>query len=483
MTESRWKVTHLPNGTTVGWSLLLGLFLLAVGLVQSTDPPAAVSGWRIAQGLVLVGILSVAVDTLTDEHPRRWRSAIPSLLAGAVLFVLLFQYQSETLPLGPPTWLELTVLFVVLGVFLIGDIHRTPVTPQRVLLIGMFAVVAGLFLYHTTTTPAGIAPPAWPIWAVVVSAVSLLLIPRHVPVQSFLYSVSLLAGVASAIAIYAYIGGATTVLGFEVAVVNQDVPFTDYDLDGWYGITSVFNNINVFGLVAFAGLSTAVFTLHRSWESPHRLSTTAAGVLVVLNGVGLVLSSSDAAWIAAVVTLGFFATYLCFGRRSVLPTLVVGLTVGLAAVTAVYLNIVPVDDGGRFDRWRSAVRAMQDHPSMLGHGYISTAEFTAPYTEEMGEGTPHNSYLSILIRMGTIGATAYVVLVWGTIAYRAIHPDTTDVAMLAFAIGWGTHHLFESYTMVQWTPPAVLSAMTLGYLLFATTNRDSTKETLERGVD
>lgn len=106
------------------------------------------------------------------------------------------------------------------------------------------------------------------------------------------------------------------------------------------------------------------------------------------------------------------------------------------------------------------------NPSWFGHGFISTADFVQPYHPTGSHGTPHNSYLSIFIRMGTVGLFAYLILIWATVVYRAVTPDTTDVAMLAFTLGWAVHHLFESYTIVQWTMPAVLSAMSLGYLLF-----------------
>ena len=471
MTAGTWESVQTPDIETIGWAFALGFIFIAVGLVQSSDPPAGITGWRIAAGMVLFGLLLLTVDTIQTDHHREWTTVIPSLLAGGLLLILLFRYQSPTMPMGSPTAIELLFLAGLLGVFLLGGLDRGVLTHPQMVLIGMFALVGGLFLYHTTTT--GTTGPSWPVWAVVVSGVSLLLIPRYVPIQSFLWSVSVLAGLASIVTIYAFLAGEFTFLGFEVTYNRQNFPFTHRYPEGWYGITSIFNNINVFGLVAFAGLSTAVFTLHKAVVNEHRIAPFIAGGLVVINGIGLLLSSSGASLIAAGVTLGFFAVYLGVGRRAVLPAFVGGTVLGGLAMAIAYLGYLPVNDGGRFDRWLSGIRAILDNPSWLGHGFISTAEFTAPYTEEMGYGTPHNSYLSMLIRMGFLGGIAYIILLWGTMAYRTITIDTTDVAMLAFTLGWAVHHLFESYTIVQWTPAAVLSAMALGYLLFATDGPDA----------
>lgn len=48
-----------------------------------------------------------------------------------------------------------------------------------------------------------------------------------------------------------------------------------------------------------------------------------------------------------------------------------------------------------------------------------------------------------------------------------------NVGMLAFAFGWAVHQLFESYTLFQWTIPAVLASLAVGYVLFGPRPDDS----------
>ncbi len=442
----------------VQWLGLAGLLVL-VCLTQAPSPPVSVGGWQLAILFVAYGLAVVGLDAVDGN------AHFPSLavvgLSGLVLIGVLYRYRADAFPAGEPSSLLLVIVALLLTGFGLGDLEADAVSRVQWALVGGFGAVIGLVLVHTLPDPRYVGSPTWPIWAAVVATVCVLVLPRFVPEDVFLWAVAAVSAGTGVLGIAAMGLGYTPSM-FEVGVIPQDVPFTTWNAPWWQGTSSIFNNVNVFGLVSFAGVVASVVLLHRARRA---VGALVAAVLVAVTAVGVIISSSDVSWIVAGVSLGVYGSYLAFGRRALLPTVVGGLAISVLAVVAVYVGYLPVDDSGRFVRWGSAIEAFRADPAVLGHGYISTSEFAAPF-RGMGSGSPHNSYLSVLIRFGVLGVLGYLLFLGGVLARGLVRRQVVSVAMLAFALGWAFHHMFEAYTIVQFTAPAVLSASAFGYLLF-----------------
>lgn len=455
---------HGPVATTAGEVVLAvalsGVLALALA-TQLAEAPAVATGWRVAAALVLLALLGVGVSAITAPSSIAWPRLVVVAVAGGLLIERLLTYRHETFAAGAPALFELLLVGVLLAALVLAVSDTTAFTPLQWGVTAGLAVVVSLFLGHLLGL-AGPAP-AWPIWASVAAVVATLVVPRVVPERCFLWAVATVGAVAAMLAIAAAILGEFTLAGHTMHITDQTVPLLDLDLDGWRAHAGPFNNVNVMGLIAFAGLVSSVLLAHRAVR---RIEAAAAGGCVLLAGTALVLSSSGAAWIAAGVALGLYTAVVLVGRDAAWWVFLASALGTIAAIVVAYVGDLPVDDSGRYIRWRSSLLAFADDPSLLGHGHVSTAGFIADHLGERSAGTPHNSYLSILIRLGIVGALAYVAVVVGSLVVRARRATRTNLGLLAFALGWAVHHLFESYTLLQWTAPALLTGLTLGYLVF-----------------
>lgn len=443
-------------------TVVCGILLIAVFLTQIASPPVTIEGWQVATLVVAGSLVAIGIDITTRVEDPPLDSIIITALTGIVLLERLGRYRDPHVLAGEFTVLEPLFVLLILFAFAISYPDPRSIPRRQWPFIGAFAVVATMFIAHLYTLPSDSLVPMWPIWAVITAGVVLLVIPRVIPELVFLWTLAVLAAGIALIAIASAVIGEFTLVGVEVGVSRKTVPLIGSDVVGWSAHAAIFNNPNVLGLVAFAGLAASTISAYRAQTI--RVRTIASG-LIVLTGVGLVLSSSGVAWVAATVTIGTYTAYATFGRRAVLPTIILGAFATVVLLANVAAGALPLDDSGRLIRWRASIEAFQADPAIVGHGHISTAHFIEPYLEGRAPSTPHNSYLSILLRFGVIGLIAYAVLVIGVIIERAYNYQTANIGMLAFALGWATHHLFESYTLVQWTIPAVLSALVVGYLI------------------
>lgn len=445
-------------------SLSIGLFglLAMVALTQVTRPPSLVTGWRIAIGFVVLGLLAMGVDAIVRSSDPVWASYAAVLVAGFVLIEGLYRVSGPVFDAGGPSRWSQGLFLIALAVFLVGYPDPRRLGPGRWVLFAGFGVVVALFVWHLLGTATA---PTWPIWAVVVAGISLFVLPRFVPRWGFFAAVAGLAALATVPAVVSLVNGEFSFWFADVERWAQTIPLVDVRIAGWYGYTSVFNNVNVFGLLTFAGVGAGIPLVPASVQQRRPFASLAAGALTLVSATGLVLSNSGAAWLAAFVAVSLYGVYLVLGRRAMVPAILGGSLLGAVLLWVTATGRVPVDDSGRFDRWGASLAAYLAAPVPFGHGFVSTAEFVGPYLAT-GADTPHNSYFDMLIRIGSVGLAAYLAVVLGPIVrglwrYRDVH-----VGILALTLGWAIHHLFESYTIFQWTLPGVLAALTLGYLLW-----------------
>ncbi|WP_435348870.1 O-antigen ligase family protein [Haloarchaeobius sp. HRN-SO-5] len=426
------------------------------------------AGWRIATLYLLFAVLVVSrhhffSDTRTAERSRNY---VLGLVASVVLFEILFRSRSPGVGLGWFRPLDYAVVFVLVlaAVLVYPDYERFSTT--QLAFVGCFSVLVGLFFYHSLGVDPNLAASRWPIWASFVAACNLLVVPRFVSERAYLWVVAGLSALATTLGLVAVVGGGYTLLFFDVVPYgSKALPFTGVELPV---VRSLFTNPNMLGLVTFAGATASFVEFRRAVADRRWALSVVAASLFGLTSVGLVLSFSRASWLAATVTLGLYLAYEFFDRSAIPTVTLVGGVLTLGLVGTVYTGVLPIDPSRRFVLWQATIDAYTASPSLLGEGHISTSQFIEPYLPAEFDGTnsPHNSYLSILVRMGLLGFVAYVALVVGAIVHGTSRYQRVNVAMLAMTVGWSVHQLFEAYTLVQWTTPAVLATIPLGYLLF-----------------
>ena len=463
--------------------LAFGALLTVVYLTQITGSPDVITGWRIAVLALFVAVFAVGHRWIgADDHQHTVQFVL--FLGGSLLLVeIIHGTTSPGIGFGWSRSLETIGVFLLLLFILVVYPDYRAFDRVQWLFIGLFSVVIGLMFFHTLAASPEVLTSRWPIWACVVAAINLLVIPRFIPERVFLWTIAGLAGLASLAAIAVVAVGEYSLLFFEVQQsTNAQIPFTDTRYAELRTGQSVFNNVNVFGLVAFAGVVSSVIVLARSFTARQIHSAVAAAALLPVVLIGLALSMSEVAWIATGVCVGIYLGYLAFGRLAFPPLIVAAGLLVVGAITAVYLGYIPVHDSRRFQLWQASIEALRASPSVLGHGHVNTDQFIDPYLPADGS-TPHNSYLSMFIRIGLLGGLAYVALILGAIVYGTVAYRSVNVGMLVFTVGWAVHQLFESYTLIQWTIPAVLSTLALGYLLFGHRGEPATQRSDARTRD
>ncbi|WP_185715639.1 O-antigen ligase family protein [Halocatena pleomorpha] len=352
-----------------------------------------------------------------------------------------------------------------------------------------FVVLFSVHLFYVMpiVDPATSGTAAFFIIAGFMTGLNLFVIPRYVPRNAFLWTVSFFSAALMLLGFLSY-SGAFSFFGLPVA--PWDRTFTPMFVDSEvYILTSVFPNPNTLGVVGFAGTIASVLLVTRAFprrkqndqqQQVHTDGGSAtvstfpfvvslglsfvAGALFVVNAFGTYLTNSRASYFAVGTALALYSVYLIFGRRA-LPFAVVGL-IGSVFLFILLMPVLGISSTGRFELWAGSIAAAFDGPLLFGRGLVAVGDTIAPYVSGSASGySPHNSYLSILIRTGVIGFSAYVFIVVGSLFRGVFQSARVDVPALVLAFGFATHQIFEAYTIFHHTLPAVLASLSAGYLI------------------
>lgn len=329
-----------------------------------------------------------------------------------------------------------------------------------------FAVLAAVFFFaHVVDVPIGSGRAAFPVYAALILGMNLFVVPRYASETAFFRTTAIVAAIVATLGVWVLLVGEYTVWALEVTTWTGSVspPLTDRELPI---IRSIFRNPNTLGVVLFPGTVAALVEVHRAAERRRPIVAGVFGLAFAINALGMYLSNSRASMAAAAFSIALYAGYVALGR-GVVPALAFALLGALAAVLAgMYVGLLDIDPADRFALWSAGVEAIRDGPLVFGAGIVDTGEAIAPYLPEGARGaSPHNSYLSIVIRAGLVGGVAYILLVVGSVVHGLARADRVNVALLALAAGFAIHQLFEAYTLFHFNPGAVLGALTVGYLI------------------
>ncbi|MCL7417874.1 MAG: O-antigen ligase family protein [Halalkalicoccus sp.] len=359
--------------------------------------------------------------------------------------------------------LELVSVFVLLLAFVLARDDLGTYLPAAGPYLAAFAVLFGVFLYHAREFPAGSGLGLFAVLAGVLLAFNCFVLPRYV----------------SADAVYwasATVATGTVLLALPTLFVG-DYGLWLVEVRTWDGTTtlpllgsefpivrSVFANPNTFGLLLVPGTVAAVVATRRTLRSRSVLALVPASALPIL-AFGLFLSNSRASMLATAIGIGVYT--LSTTDRRLLPVVSVAIAVAVPVFLGLlYYSILPIDPANRFVLWRAGLEAAYRDSGPLGQGIVGTREAIAPYLPDGADGyTSHNSYLSIAIRTGLVGGIAYCVLVLGPLVHGAVRYERVNAGMLALAVGFAVHQLFEGYTLFQFGPGSVLGALAVGYTI------------------
>lgn len=353
-----------------------------------------------------------------------------------------------------------------------------------------FAVLFSIHLLHAVPLAPDSGSAGFPIAAGFMMGLNVFIIPRYVSRDAFLWGISLISSAVVLIGVPAYFIGSYEFLGMNVQLWGGT--FTPLFMGGKLNaLQSVFENPNTLGAVGFAGtVAAAMLTVGQFprrndgggredrrvradgasasvLSFPFVLSlglSFFAGVLFVVSALGTYLSNSRASFLAIGVSLLLYFVYLMFGRRS-LPYAVTGL-IGAVLLFLLLLPVIGISATGRFALWSGAIEAVLNEPSLLGQGIVDPGEFIEPYVEGSASGySPHNSYLSILIRSGWLGLGVYLLIIVGSLLAGALRYKQVDVPALVLALGFAVHQIFEVYSLFQDSIMAVTASLVFGYLI------------------
>ncbi|WP_331235694.1 O-antigen ligase family protein [Natronorarus salvus] len=448
------------SGARSPLGLMVGLpFAVFLGAVVLSDTTAG--GWFTSRRLALFALAFLAV-LFADRWLAGERTEVETgLLLGRFallvgLLVVVHYGRSGVIDGGS----SLAFAGVLLALIALSLAHPTARDrPLELASVGLFAVVLGIYFSHASALDPATASARFPLWAGIVAASCLFVVPRHLPEDWTLAAIAALATPVSALGLSTLVLGAYDLGPFAVQPWSATVPVP---LVGELQSTrSLFENPNTFGLLAFAGTAAAAVGTVRAWPTDRALSI-GFGFLALVNLGGLVLSNSRASIAAFAVFAVVYAVALVGGRRTYPLAILATLVGAVGVLLAISLGLI--DSAGRLELWSAGLAVVADAPSALGYGIVGTGATIEPYLAERS-GSVHNSYLSTAIRVGVVGGLAYLALVVAPLLYAAVRSANVSAAALALASAWAVHQLFEVYSLIQVSTPGVLAALALGYLL------------------
>lgn len=471
--------------------LSTGLFALIVAslIAAYPDDPLVTKYHVLALGLVLGGVGFALYGAQVYGADGRFGVLLFTyMLSMLVLIGVVFRRMGPGFP-QPGRAAKLILVAMLFFFFLFVSPRQRRYLQRTGIFLLAFVVLFSIHLLYVMpiVDPATSGTAAFFIIAGFMAGLNLFVIPRYVPRDAFLWVISLFSAVLVLLGILSY-SGTFSFFGIPVAPWHNTVTpmFTNTEV---YALTSVFNNPNTFGVVGFAGtvasvlLATRMFPRREQSDQDRAMHTDGgsatvssfpfvaslglsfvAGVLFVINAFGTYLTNSRASYLAIGMALLLYGVYLVLGRRA-LPFSVVGL-IGAVFLFLLLLPTLGISSTGRFALWAGSLEAALDGPFLFGHGLVAVDDTIAPYVSGSASGySPHNSYLSILIRLGFVGLGAYLLIVVGSLFRGVFQADRVDVPALVLAFGFAVHQIFEAYTIFQHTIPAVLASLSAGYLI------------------
>ena len=401
-------------GGTIGVGLLTGLTLLLVAVAPTTDV--------IGTPLLLAAYLSLTVVALGYSHYHSMTAdGHWALFVLQFVLVLTIGWLVRALVRGGLGSRFHEVLAVLILSFLLilarDDLLRFGTRGAPYLL--SFAALFGIFLAHSSRYAANSGLGLFPVLAGIILGLNLFVVPRYVSQDAVYWSVSLITAGVALLALPTMFVGDYSIGVFSVRTWTGTLAVGNVPIS-----RSIYANPNTFGLLMFPGVVASVAAAHRTYERSRRRAFALISLLCFpLTVVGLALSGSRAAVLAAAVALGLYVASSRTHPRWI-PLLIAGIGVAIGLfLGGIALGVLPIDPANRFTLWQAGLRTLLAEGSLFGQGLVDTSRLIEPYLPAtISASSIHNSYLSIALRAGFIGGGAYLVLVVGPLVHSMIRP-------------------------------------------------------------
>lgn len=223
-------------------------------------------------------------------------------------------------------------------------------------------------------------------------------------------------------------------------------------------VASIYGHANNLGLLLERALPLALLcALWPAWRMPVRW------LWIILIGLGLVVSFSRGAWLAALVSVTVIAA-LYYGAETIRRRPWLLALVALAGSVAVAATLLTRGaSAGSFDArvllWSEALQWIQLRPWGLGLGQFyfyhnpeygrSIIDASLVGSSEQYAAHPHNLLLDAWLNLGPLGVVAIGALLIGTIRRTLQTPAALQTVVLALCIGTAVHGLVDQFFFVS----------------------------------
>ncbi|WP_435156889.1 O-antigen ligase family protein [Haladaptatus sp. DFWS20] len=332
--------------------------------------------------------------------------------------------------------------------------------------ISSYVTLLGIYFYHVNEMSAGSTRASFVVYVALIMGLNLFFIPRYISRNVFLWGVSLVSAFVVTIGLPAYIIGEYELSWLQIKLFNAKfaLPLLGTKV---HFLQSILSNPNTVGVLAFAGAFGALVLTGEYSRRRQLLLIPVAAMLFLVNGLGLYLTHSRAAWLAFALGSTVYIGYVVFDRQSIPYTVISLGALTILFFVGIFLTIIPIDTHGRFALWTGGFRTILEAPSPLGYGVINTHEAIAPNVPNpnLRGYSPHNSYVEIFLHTGIVGGLAYITIVLGSIFEGIVRKNTVDVPMLGFALAFSINQMFEVYSLFNIAVGSILSSLVFGYLI------------------
>ncbi|WP_227356248.1 O-antigen ligase family protein [Haladaptatus salinisoli] len=473
MGEQQESSAIFPTGRFQRTPLLLSLtqlFLIVIVfadvLLRATNSPEWYGSFYLNLLYVFFAPLLLFVQAYYRIDRNLWLHVAQLAIAILLTSALLRQEYKYIPPADEGRTIQIILLYCYFLLYPLLGYDLVDFLKERALYIAAYATVLGVYFFHLDRMAAGSSQAVYVVFVTLLFGMNLFFIPRHVSRDIFLWSVSLASTFAVGLGLPAYVLGEYQVSWFQIRLFASQ--FTPPLLGAkFHYLQSIFENPNTLGGLAFAGAFAALVLAGESVRRKSFSLVPIAGVMVVVNGIGLYATYSRASWLAFALAAAIYVAYIGLGRRTAAYSTIVFIGLLILFFVGMFLSLVPIEPHGRFALWEGGLRAVLSAQGPFGYGIVPEDELIAPFVPDPNfRGySPHNSYVVIFIHTGIVGGFAYLVLMFGSITEGLLRYDRVDFPMLAFAVGVVAHHMFEAYTMVNVAIASIISALVFGYLI------------------
>jgi hypothetical protein len=446
--------------------LFLIVIVIADVLLRATNSPDWFGSFYLNLLYVFFAPLLLFVQTYYRIDRNLWLHVAQLAIMILLTFALLRQEYKYIPPADEGRTIQVTLLYCYFLLYPLLGYDLIDFLKERALYIVAYATVLGVYFFHLDKMAAGSSQAVYVVFVTLIFGMNLFFIPRHVSRNVFLWSASLASTFAVGLGLPAYVLGEYQISWFQIQLFSSQftAPLLGTKL---HYLQSIFENPNTLGGLAFAGAFAALVLVGESVRRKAFLLIPIAGVMVLVNGIGLYASYSRASWLAFALAATIYVTYVGLGRRAAAYSTIALIGLVVLFFMSMFFSLVPIDSHGRFALWEGGLRAVLHSPGPFGYGIVAEDELIAPFVPDPNfRGySPHNSYVVIFIHTGIVGGLAYLVLMFGSITEGLLRYDRVDFPMLGFAVGIVVHHLFEAYTMVNVAVASIIAALVFGYLI------------------